>query len=134
MDGFETIEFANKTTLTINALAGSDTINLSNPITPTGLTGITVNGGDPIGSDTLFVNGIAGSADDLIVTPTGAGAGSISDVVAAFVPVTFSGTELLSVIGQTADADGFRVLGTSGNDNYSFTGNHRRRRAITDRE
>ena len=56
---YETIEFSNKTTLTINGLAGSDTINLNNPNTPTGLTGITVNGGDPTGSDTLIVNGTA---------------------------------------------------------------------------
>ena len=52
VDGFETIEFSNKTTLTINALAGSDTINLNNSSTPTGLTSITVAGGDPTGSDT----------------------------------------------------------------------------------
>ena len=38
VDIHETIEFSNKTTLTINALAGSDTINLNNPNTPTGLT------------------------------------------------------------------------------------------------
>ncbi len=61
IDGFETIEFSNKTTLTINALSGSDTINLNNPSTPTGLTGITVNGGDPTGSDSVIVNGTAGN-------------------------------------------------------------------------
>ena len=38
VDGFETIDFSNKTTLTINGLAGDDTINLNNPNTPTGLT------------------------------------------------------------------------------------------------
>src|SRR6185369_7299530 len=55
VDGFETIEFSNKTTLTLNALAGSDTINLNNPNTPTGLTGITVNGGDPtVSGDTVI--------------------------------------------------------------------------------
>src|SRR5262249_16645632 len=39
VDAQETIEFANKTTLTINALAGSDTVNLNDPTTPTSLTG-----------------------------------------------------------------------------------------------
>ena len=39
IDNFESIEFSNKTSLTINALAGSDTINLNNPSKPTGLTG-----------------------------------------------------------------------------------------------
>ncbi len=37
VDGFESIEFANKTSLVIDALAGSDTINLNNPTTPAGL-------------------------------------------------------------------------------------------------
>ena len=59
VDGFETIEFSNKVNLTINGLAGSDTINLNNPNTPTGLTSITVNGGDPTASDTVIVNGTA---------------------------------------------------------------------------
>ena len=55
------IEFSNKTALTINAGAGQDTISLNNPFTPTGLsgpTGITVNGGDPSGGDTLTVTGV----------------------------------------------------------------------------
>ena len=47
IDNFESIEFSNKSTLTINGLAGSDEVNLNNSSTPTGLTGITVNGGDP---------------------------------------------------------------------------------------
>ncbi len=63
VDGFEPIEFINKTTLTINGKAGSDTINLNNPNTPTGLTAITVDGGDPTGSDTVIVNGTTGRHD-----------------------------------------------------------------------
>ncbi len=46
VDGFEWIEFENKTTLTVNALAGDDVVNLNNPTTPTGLTSIVVNGND----------------------------------------------------------------------------------------
>jgi hypothetical protein len=61
VDSFEPITFTNKTTLTINGLAGDDTINLNNPNTPTGLTGITVNGGDPTASDTVIVNGTTGA-------------------------------------------------------------------------
>ena len=41
IDAFESYEFANKTHLTINALAGDDVINLNNPTTPTGLMDIT---------------------------------------------------------------------------------------------
>jgi len=58
VDNFEPIEFDNKTNLVIDAGAGSDTINLNNPNTPSGLTGITVNAGDPTAdSDTVVVNG-----------------------------------------------------------------------------
>jgi hypothetical protein len=54
VDQHEPITFANKTTLIINSGAGQDTISLNNPNTPTGLTGITVNGGDPTAGDTLI--------------------------------------------------------------------------------
>src|SRR5262249_53151790 len=57
IDEHESIEFANKTALTINAGAGQDTISLNNPNTPTGLTRITINGGDPNSGDTLIVTG-----------------------------------------------------------------------------
>ena len=87
IDNQESIEFSNKTNLTINALAGDDSINLNYqpqslpaaPFKPTGLTSITVNAGDPTASDTLTVNGVGGALDDLIVTPTGTGAGSIAE-------------------------------------------------------
>lgn len=48
IDGFETIEFGNKTALTINALQGNDTVTLANTgaAAPTGLTQIIVTGGD----------------------------------------------------------------------------------------
>ncbi|KKM72636.1 hypothetical protein LCGC14_1418530, partial [marine sediment metagenome] len=61
VDNFEPIEFINKQNLVIDAGAGSDTIHLNNPSTPTGLTSITVNGDDPTASDTLIVNGVAGT-------------------------------------------------------------------------
>ncbi len=48
IDSYEPIKFSNKTTLTINGLAGDDTINLNNPGTPTNLTDIFVNGDDPL--------------------------------------------------------------------------------------
>jgi hypothetical protein len=51
IDEHEPIEFGNKTTLTINAGAGQDTISLNNPSMPTGLTGVTINGG--AGNDTI---------------------------------------------------------------------------------
>jgi len=45
VDIFETVEFANKTNLVINANEGSDNISLNNSSLPTGLSAITVNGG-----------------------------------------------------------------------------------------
>jgi hypothetical protein len=90
IDGFETIEFTNKTTLTINALSGDDTIHLNNASTPTGLAEdcdadagngiqpICVDGGDPTASDTLILNGVAvtTSIDTSLETVAGAsGAG-----------------------------------------------------------
>ena len=56
IDNFETISFLNKTSLTIDAGAGSDTINVNSQTNPLGLASVTVNGGDPTGSDTLIVN------------------------------------------------------------------------------
>ncbi|MBI3798416.1 MAG: hypothetical protein HY268_15815 [Deltaproteobacteria bacterium] len=55
VDNFETIEFANKTSLVINGLLGNDDIVLDNPNVPTGLTSITVNGG--LGNDVITVAG-----------------------------------------------------------------------------
>ena len=79
IDEHERIEFANKTDLTINAGNGQDAIALNNPNTPTGLTGITLNGGDPGSGDTLTIigTGAAVTVDTTTGTITGAtGAGS----------------------------------------------------------
>ena len=64
IDNFESMEFSNRPTYQLNGLAGNDAINLNNSNTPTGLTTITVNGGDPTASgsnsgDVLIVNGTA---------------------------------------------------------------------------
>ncbi len=97
IDNFESIEFSNKTALTINGLAGSDEINLNNPTTPTGLTGITVNGGDPTASDTLIVNGTP-AADTIDFAPTAADAGSVT--VNAQPIINFSTIESVVINGQ----------------------------------
>jgi len=116
IDGFETIEFTNKTNLVINALAGNDTINLNNPNTPTGLASITVNGGDPTASDQLIVNGTV-NADTITYRPTGFDSGVVS--VAGLPVVAFSGTEHLTINGlgggddlilDTFEIDGTQVL------------------------
>ncbi len=97
----EAYNFANKTTLTINTGLGTDSVNLNNPHTPTGLTGITVNGGNPSAGDTLTVNGTTGS-DSINFAPTSLTAATITGAG----PVTISATG----IGQTA------INGQGGND------------------
>ncbi len=100
VDSYEPIEFINKTTLTLNGLAGSDTVNLNNPNTPTGLTGITVDGGDPTaGSDTLIANANATAAAAINFAPTGPDAGSITGTGLA-TPVTFTHVEHAIINGQ----------------------------------
>ncbi len=98
VDGFETIEFANKTTLTVNALAGSDTISVNNPA---GLSGdIIVNGGDPTGSDRLIVNGTTGQ-DTATIRPTDIDSGSVS--VPGLPTVNFDTIESVTYDGQGGD-------------------------------
>jgi Ca2+-binding RTX toxin-like protein len=123
VDNQETIEFSNKTSLTIDGLAGSDTINLNNPNTPAGpLGGITVRGGDPTAdSDTLIANGLSGVNDNFFVNPTGAGSGTITKIGGPQPPITFSGMEHLNVVGQASDADTFQYTGTVNTDTFEYT-------------
>ena len=96
-----------RTNLTIDAGPGSDEISLNNPNTPTGLTGITVNGGDPTaGSDTAIISGTTGAnainfapTTDDDATVTGAG------------PVTIT----LAMIENAV------IDGQGGNDNLTYT-------------
>ncbi len=98
VDGFEPIHFANKTTLIIQAAGGSDEISLNNPATPTGLTGITVIGGDPTtGSDVAIVSGTVGN-DTIDFAPT-----SDDDAIitgAGLVPITLMMVERTAIDGQ----------------------------------
>ncbi|MCI0360198.1 MAG: hypothetical protein L0211_17105 [Planctomycetaceae bacterium] len=97
VDAFETIEFSNKVRLILNGLAGSDAINLNNPNTPTGLIGITVNGGDPTASDTVVVNGTVG-VDTIVFTPTAPDAGTV--LVNALPLIILATTEHLTINGR----------------------------------
>jgi hypothetical protein len=94
VNNFETISFLNKTSLIIAAGAGSDTINLNDPATPTGLTGITVNGGDPTSSgDTLVVNGTTG-VDAIGYTINSA----TSSTITGAGPVSITGNDVEQVL------------------------------------
>lgn len=119
IDSWESIYFKNKSNLEVDAAAGSDTINLNNPTTPTGLTSITINGDDPTGSDTLIVNTVAGVSDSVTVQPTGQGAGTVTYSVPQ-PPLNFTGIEHLNLVGQSADVDSFAILGTIGSDSFAY--------------
>jgi len=67
IDNQEWIKFSNKTLLVVNTLAGTDTIGINNPNTPTGLIGITINGGDPSAGDTLNVTGVGATVNGVAV-------------------------------------------------------------------
>lgn len=120
IDGFEAIEFSNKVALTLNGFAGSDEISLSNPNVPTGLTGISVDGGNPTGSDRLIVNAQPGVFDPMVLEPTAAGAGTVIYFNGNLPNVAFAGTEHLTLVGQLADGDPFGVDGTIGDDQLQY--------------
>jgi hypothetical protein len=111
VDNFAPVEFANKTNLAINSLAGVDTVSLNNPYTPTGLTAITVTGGDPTSFDTLIVNGVAATVgiNTANRTITGAAGGGT-------VPITYSNFGSL-----VASAGPSNTLAVSGSAGYVYT-------------
>ena len=118
VDNFEPIDFVNKTSLTIDAGAGSDSINLNNPNTPTNLTSITINGDDPTASDTVIVNGTAGN-DTVGYNPSATiGAGSVT--IAGAPTVNFTTTEAVKFNGQ-GGADTLTINTPAGGNNNTFT-------------
>ena len=125
IDNFESLEFTNKTALTINALAGSDEISIRNANLPAALTGITIDGGDPAGSDQLTVTGTTG-ADAFTFVPASLTAGAVTGVV---VNVNYSGTEHLVLDGDSGDdvfnlngaGGAVSLLGSAGSDRVSFS-------------
>ncbi len=111
------VQFVNKPTLQIDSGAGDDVINLNNPSTPTGLTGITVNGGNPTASDTLIVNGTTGN-DTLNYSPSATiGSGTVQ--VNALPLITFNTIEGLTIDGQGGN-DALTVT-TPGDNNVKYT-------------
>ncbi|MCY2991933.1 MAG: hypothetical protein NTY19_29250, partial [Planctomycetota bacterium] len=123
VDGFESIEFINKTTLTIDGLAGNDTINLNNSTTPTGLGKdvgkgdpvISVKGGDPTGgSDTVVVNGTI-VPDKVTITPAAADEAVITG--------TTYGTDLVQGVSQinVTTTESLIYNGRGGTDTLTIT-------------
>ena len=99
VDEHEPIEFAKKTSLIINAGAGQDTISVNDQTTPTGLTGITINGGDPTSGDTLIVTGVGAAVSVNTATSTITGATGAGGVVS----IGYSGIENLNLPAGIGD-------------------------------
>jgi hypothetical protein len=107
IDSHEPIEFNNKGSLVINALGGTDTVSINNPLTPAALTGITVNGGDPGTGDALVIIGVGAAAS--VNTGTGVITGTTG--VAGVVPITYTTIETLNL-----SAVGSLLITTTGAD------------------
>lgn len=144
---FESIEFANKTNLIINAglsaANAGDTVNLSNTEYSTGLASITVNGvggantfnvntrppaagvtyalnGGPT-AGTLNLTSTPGAFDPQVITPTAQGAGTLVSFGGVSDSITYSGIANIGLTGQVADLDAFGVNGTAGSDNFIYS-------------
>jgi hypothetical protein len=130
IDNAEPFAFSGKGSLTIATGPGTDTINLDNPSTPSGasfgdlMQSVAVAGGDPSAGDTLVVNAVPtqspDSLDTLEVTPTGAGAGTISHANGLNPTVSFSGMGHVRLVGQATGGTVFGVDGTIGNDQFEY--------------
>ncbi|MCA9118853.1 MAG: hypothetical protein KDB11_01650, partial [Planctomycetales bacterium] len=126
VDGFETIEFANKVNLIINTGAGSDSVSINNSSLPDGIVAatstITVNNGDPTASDTLTVNSQSAVNDTMVVLPsaTTQGAGTVDFTGNNLPDVVYTGAEHINLVGQLAEGDTFGVDGTAGNDVFEY--------------
>jgi hypothetical protein len=119
INNLETIEFGNKTALTINTLNGTDAVNINNTTAQTGLASITVNGGSPSTGDTLTVTGTTG-ADAVNFTPTGLESGTFVFTTPVVPPISFTNIEQAVYDGQ-GGGDTLTVTGTQSNDRFVVT-------------
>lgn len=118
IDDHETIEFANKVALEINALAGNDSISVS-PVSPVGLTGVTIAGGAPGAGDTLTISGTTAS-EAFEYAPTGANAGTVT--IATFPVITFGAISAVVIDGgSTLNDDTLTVRTEGGTDVVTLT-------------
>jgi hypothetical protein len=112
VDNQESYEFSQKTNLVINSGAGVDTVGLNNATTPTGLSGITVTGGDPTSFDTLILNGVGTTVGVNVGTRSIAGATGAGGAV----PILYNTFESLIV-----NAGPSTTLAVSGSASFVVT-------------
>ncbi len=114
VNNLESINFANKSSLTINGLDGNDTFNVTPAnITLTGGGGSTVNGSTGA-SDLLTVN----ATGAIGYNPTGVGAGSVTNT--GNPTVTFTGVGAVAIDGEGGN-DSLTVTTPVGGSQMSFT-------------
>jgi hypothetical protein len=113
IDNFEPLEFATKTNLAIISGAGSDTVNINNPNTPTGLAGVSVTGGSPTNFHTLVVNGVAATVGVNVGTRSIAGGTGTGGAV----PIFYNTFSSLIVNAGTSTT----TLAVSGSASYVTT-------------
>ena len=110
VDGFETLEFAGKSNVTINGRSGDDSFSVVN--STAGFNGsLTINGGDPSSQDTLIINASGGTVAINTVASTITGAGPAT--------INYSGISSISaVIDPNAPA---ATLALSGASRYVYS-------------
>lgn len=117
---FELVDFANKQNLTVNALGGGDTINLTATATAPGLVNLTVNGGD--GADAFNV-----ATTTVATTLNGDGAADIFGVqgTGTASPLAVNGgtgADTIAVTGAGLSAGGdLSASGGADNDTFDVT-------------
>ena len=109
VDQFEQIEFANKTTLTINANAGADTINIAG--SAAGFSGsLSVDGGNPADGDRLIVNG---SVSTVVVNTT-------AQQIIGIGPASLDYSRIESLLVNGASSANATPLGLTGATSYAY--------------
>ncbi|MDB5337293.1 MAG: hypothetical protein JWN70_2912, partial [Planctomycetaceae bacterium] len=97
----------------IDSLEGDDAITVNTPLA-TGVASVAVNAGGPGGSDTLTINGTAGTVEAFTITP--AATPGNGNVAVNALNNSYTGIEHLFVNGNTGDADTLLVK-DDGRDN-----------------
>jgi len=118
IDGFETIEFENKTVLTLDGMTGDDTLVANSALLPTGLTSILLNGSS--GADTIRFDNLPIAMAGLFVGAAGFGGGGndVIDASAIMVntPIRIAGEAGNDTLTGGAGAD--LISGGTGDDAF----------------
>ena len=111
VNNLETISFLNKTNVTIDTLAGQDTVSVAN--TTDGMSGnLNVDGGDPAAGDQLIVNG---------ATATTLAVNTATEVVTGGGPTQIDYANMAGITANAGDVIGSPSLAVAGEASYVYT-------------